>query len=236
MLHDLLFRRRRRRQSEREIMNNYFFVDGGALLADIPGARKGLSLPKAARLDLTRFARYFTSNFEQFSSGGFRRFVFYIVNDDHDRIQANLRIPDHRKPGAVEDLRLEYCGKRLRQVEKARNWLEENGAPEYVRESIYRSEKAVDTQICCDALQLAATGKLDRLFLYTNDLDFVPLCRSIRQLGANINLFHLRPDEVNEELVKECDAYHVISEEHSVKEAFVDENGRPYWPPQPQEQ
>ena len=68
-------------------------------------------------------------------------------------------------------------------------------------------------QICCDALQLAATGKLERLFLYTNDFDFVPLCRTLRQLGANINLFRLRERGVNVALAEECDALHAMGDE-----------------------
>ena len=65
---------------------------------------------------------------------------------------------------------------------------------------MYRAEKAVDTQLCADALQLAAVGKLDRLFLYTNDYDFAPLCRALRNLGRNVNLFRLQPLNINREL------------------------------------
>lgn len=66
--------------------------------------------------------------------------------------------------------------------------------------------------MCCDALQLAATKRLDRLFLYTNDFDFVPLCRTLRQLGSNVNLFRLRAEGVNGDLVRECDAFQVMQD------------------------
>ena len=92
----------------------------------------------------------------------------------------------------------------------AKEWLEKNNAPQYVTECIYRSEKAVDTQICADALQLAAVGKLDRLFLYTNDYDFVPLCRALRSLGLNINLLRIHSFSVNKSLAQECDAFDVL--------------------------
>lgn len=193
-------------------MNNYFFVDGSALLGDIVRARRDLSLPSDARIILSMFASYFASGrFGEFHGAGYRRFVFYFVQAD-ERLQSLVVLPDPTVPGAVVDLRIEYCGKRIRQFEQAHQWLEAHGAPESVCECLYRSEKAVDTQICCDALQLAATGKLDRLFLYTNDFDFIPLCRSLRQLGSNINLFRLRGDNVNSALVNECDAFHVMDD------------------------
>lgn len=71
-------------------------------------------------------------------------------------------------------------------------------------------EKGVDTQICCDALELAAHGKLDRLFLYTNDADFIPLCETLRHLGVNIHLHRLFGAGVNRALVKNCDVFTVF--------------------------
>jgi uncharacterized LabA/DUF88 family protein len=92
-------------------------------------------------------------------------------------------------------------------------WLET--VPDEFRERCQRSEKGVDIEICCDALHLAAARLLDRLLLLTNDSDYVPLCRMLKQLGANISLIRLseaRP--VNEELVEACDTYDVVDERH----------------------
>ena len=192
------------------MQDNHLFVDGSALLGDIRRTRRALGLPADSRLKLTELARYFTGkNFSQFHGDGFRRFTFYFVADD-ERLRANVVLPEVTVPGAIEDLRIEYCGRQIRQFGQAREWLEQKGAPDFVKECVYRSEKAVDTQICCDALQLAANRRLDRLFLYTNDFDFVPLCRTLRQLGCNTNLFRLRAESVNADLVQECDAFHVV--------------------------
>ena len=193
-------------------MDNYFFIDGSALLGDVTRLKRDVALPETAQLDLIAFARFFTGpNLQAFHANSYRRFVFYFVKDD-ERLRSLVLLPDFTQPGLISDIRIEYCGKRIKQFESARQWLDEHHAPESVRECVYRSEKAVDTQICCDALQLAGTGKLDRLFLYTNDFDFVPLCRALRQLGANINLFRLRADAVNAALAAECDALHEMSE------------------------
>ena len=87
--------------------------------------------------------------------------------------------------------------------------------PDEFRERCQRSEKGVDIEICCDALHLASAKLLDRLLLLTNDSDFVPLCRMLKQLGANISLIRLSEARaVNEELVEACDTYDIVDERH----------------------
>jgi uncharacterized LabA/DUF88 family protein len=188
--------------------NNYFFVDGSALLSDVKRIHHDDKSLSGRRLSLTAFAEQFTGhNLKQFHSGHYRRFTFYFVEGD-ERLERELILPDVSIPGAIDDLRIERCGKSIKEFRAAQEWLEENKAPQHVTDCLYRAEKAVDTQICADALQLAAVGKLDRLFLYTNDYDFVPLCRALRHLGLNINLFRMRAFSVNKLLAQECDAVH----------------------------
>jgi uncharacterized LabA/DUF88 family protein len=85
--------------------------------------------------------------------------------------------------------------------------------PDEFLDRFQKSEKGVDIEICCDALQLAATGRLDRLFLLTNDSDFLPLCRKLKELGANVSLLRLSDSRpVNNELAQACDSYDVFLE------------------------
>ncbi|MBN2549928.1 MAG: NYN domain-containing protein [Anaerolineales bacterium] len=198
--------------------NNYFFVDGSALLSDIKKIHSANRVSPNSLFNILAFVNYFTGpHFMEFHVGSYKRFVFYFVKGD-DRLQAMIKFPDFKRPGEINDVRIEYCGKRIGQTKRAREWLDQNNAPNYVREHLYRSEKAVDTQICCDALQLAAANRLDRLFLYTNDYDYVPLCQTLRRMGSNVNLFRIRSDSVNSDLVSEFDAFHTISDNdlHSV--------------------
>ena len=188
--------------------NNYFFVDGSALLGDIQRVRDAMEIPTPLRFDLLQLVHYFAGvHYAPFHQYGYKRFVFYFVESDK-RIRDNVILPDTTVPGAISDVRIEYCGKRIAQFAKAHQWLEDNKAPSYVRDCAYRSEKAVDTKICCDALQLAGINKLDRLFLYTNDYDFVPLFRALRAMGANINIFRIQAKGLNKELAAQCDALH----------------------------
>lgn len=191
-------------------MNCYFFIDGSALLADIARCRRELGYPEHMKFDLRCLVRYFSGpKFSPWHYGSYRRFVFYFVSGDA-RLETDVIVPQAHLPGDHNDTRIEYCGKRIPGYKKAHDWLRDKNAPDFVQESLYRSEKAVDTRICCDAMHLAATGKMDRLFLYTNDYDFVPLFHSLRILGCNINLFRLSMNGVNRELAAESDALHEI--------------------------
>ena len=193
--------------------NNYFFIDGSSLLSDIRKYKIKERYLKDYKLDILTFCKYFMHDDElkQFHSSAYRRIVFYFVQNDQ-RVKENLILPDFKKSRLVEDIQIKYCGKKIPIYRKAEEWLEKKSAPNYVTDSLYKSEKAVDTQICCDALVLLSLNKLDRLFLYTNDFDFIPLCQSIKTMGANINLIKLTEDRVNGDLVKECDAFYTFRE------------------------
>jgi uncharacterized LabA/DUF88 family protein len=191
--------------------NNYFFVDGSALLADISALQGKIKSYKAKKVDIKKVIDYFASSpsLSHFHSQAYKRFVLYALRQDK-RIKELLILPDPKTPGAIVDFRLEECGKRIPEDARAAAWLDEKNAPLYVRERLRRSEKAVDTQICCDALQLAAVNQLERLFLYTNDYDFVPLCRTLRSFGININLFRLDNGRINKSLTQEFDGFDVM--------------------------
>lgn len=195
--------------------NNYFFIDGSALLSEINKYKKTHKLLKDKKFDPVAFSKFFFNpygRFRGFHGGTYRRTVFYFVKNDQ-RIDELLKVPDFSRPGVIEDLEIKYCGKKISTHEKAKKWLDANKAPNSVLDSLYKSEKAVDTQICCDALVLLALNKLDRLFLYSNDYDFIPLCKAIKTMGSNINLVKLTETKVNSALVKECDSFCAFSDQ-----------------------
>jgi uncharacterized LabA/DUF88 family protein len=196
------------------MVNNYFFIDGSSLLSDIKKYIAGKEQFLGKKFSLATFSKIFHNsyNLRQFHSGSYRRIVYYFVKNDR-RVNEFIEIPDFTKPELVEDIQIKFCGKKITSFSKADDWLQEKNAPNYVKDSLYKSEKAVDTQICCDALLLLALNKLDRLFLYTNDYDFIPLCQAIKTMGANINLIRLNELRVNRDLVFECDAFFTLSDE-----------------------
>ncbi|MFC1967340.1 NYN domain-containing protein, partial [Chloroflexota bacterium] len=141
----------------------------------------------------------------------YRRFVFYFVEGEN-RIVDNIILPDSSNPGQCYDTEIKYCGKRLPGSTKVDTWVAKNHPPPFILERLHKSEKAVDTQICCDALELASRDKLDRLFLYTNDSDFMPLARTLKSLGVNISLIRLQNRNPNQSLTNEFDTYTTLSD------------------------
>jgi uncharacterized LabA/DUF88 family protein len=116
-------------------------------------------------------------------------------------------------PSLIRHVEFRFCGRKMAGSARYEEWLET--VPDEFRERCQRSEKGVDIEICCDALHLAGAKLLDRPLLLTNDSDFVPLCRMLKQLRTNISLIQLsgaRP--VNEQLVEACDTYNVVDERH----------------------
>ena len=190
--------------------NNYFFVDGSSLITDVLAIKKSEKELASKKLDINKFfGMFFGERLISLHSGHCRRFVVYLVIHEN-RIDDNIIIPPFSTPGEVEDLQIKYCGKRIQGGSAINSWISRHSPPNHVLERLNKSEKAVDTQICCDALQLASYGRLDRLFIYTNDYDFVPLCQTLKSMGSNVSLFRLQEKRINKDLVQECDSFSVV--------------------------
>ena len=87
--------------------------------------------------------------------------------------------------------------------------------PPKFQDRFSKSEKGIDIEICCDALKLASASRIERLFLLTNDDDFIPFCRTIKEFGANISIIHLSETvNRNVSLLREVDSYDVVSSRH----------------------
>lgn len=203
--------------------NNYLFFDGSSLIAQIRTLWRETKF-KSCRLDPLALVEFLTSglgsssliDFTQVRSGDagyfrkglpYKRAVFYFADGD-SQIAEFLELPDATIPRLVRDVNFKYCGKKLPRSSKYDEWVET--VPPEFQERITRSEKGVDVQICCDALQLAAAGHVDRIFLMTNDSDFIPLCDKLKFFGANISLIQLPGRAVNNDLAAACDSYYEI--------------------------
>ncbi len=115
--------------------DNYFFVDGSALIADVASCKRDNALPVDSKFSLTSFADYFTQSFPQLGGSVFRRFVFFFADKD-ERVKKVFLLPDFTKPGGFEDLRIEWCGKRLPKSAKVEKWLSENKPPPFVLDKL----------------------------------------------------------------------------------------------------
>ena len=129
-------------------------------------------------------------------------------------------MPKTTAPGLFRDVHFKHCGEKLDRSAAYEAWLET--VPPQWKDRCVKSEKGVDIEICCDALRLASSGKMDRLFLLTNDRDFIPLCKTLKDFGVNVSLIHLsKISNPNKLLVDECDSYDLFKSEF-LKEIFED--------------
>jgi uncharacterized LabA/DUF88 family protein len=193
-------------------MNNYLFIDGSALLQQIKYLQHQRSEFAGKKLNVHKFIRNFLKGiFSDVHRGEIKRVVFYFVKNE-ERIDNYLIVRDPAvpgPPGLVLDVAFKECGRQLKLSKAQKDFLD--NATEEIRELCTKREKGVDIQICADALKLSATSNMDRLFLLTNDSDFVPLCEALKDLGTNVSLFHLsQVNQLNKELRQACDNYGVL--------------------------
>ena len=191
---------------------NYFFIDGSSLLAQIRKCWKKDVRFDQRRLDPLKFIRLLAISFPDIGSAQYKRAVFYFPKGELS-IDSLLMMPNVALPGLVRDVLFKYCGEKLDRSTAYDAWLE--SVPPQWRDRCVKSEKGIDTEICCDALRLASLGKMDRLFLFTNDRDFIPLCRTLKDFGVNISLVHLTKHiNPSDELLRECDSYDLFKSEY----------------------
>lgn len=193
------------------MIENYFFIDGSALVSQIKTLQKAKKEFAGKKLNPIKFIFNFLDTIGDLNLDEFKRAVFYFPTDDKEP-EVYINIPDIKKPGLVRDISFKYCGEKLKHSQSFNSFLET--VPKRWIDRCTKSEKGIDIEICCDAFKLAFNGKMERLFILTNDRDFIPLCRTLKDLGVNVSLIHLsKHTNINKPLVKECDTYDLVDEE-----------------------
>src|SRR6266852_1199649 len=166
--------------------NIYMFFDGSSLITQIRQLQGKDGRFKGHKLQPLDLVTYFDEAVITDGLGtAYKRAVFYFAKGD-SQVEQFLDLPSRKTPGLVRDVEFRFCGRKIAGSAPSEEWLET--VPDEFRERCQRSEKGVDIEICCDALHLASAKLMDRLLLLTNDSDFVPLCRMLKQLGAKRQL------------------------------------------------
>jgi len=190
---------------------NYFFVDGSALMAQVRQLRRARPIFANRKLCPRLFINYFMNRLMDLHAGSYKRATFYFPNGDEANVETHFEVPDMRNPGEVRDVHFKYCGHKLKKSEEFEAFVEAS-VPKKFHGRFAKSEKGIDIEMCCDALRLASAGRIDRLFLLSNDGDFIPFCRTIKEFGANISIVHLsNVVPPNHELLLEADSYDLVS-------------------------
>lgn len=189
---------------------NYFFIDGSALTAQIRQLRRADVSFIGRKLCPRAFTLYFIRALPELHGGSYKRITFYFPRGDETAIEDYLVVPDHRRPSEIRDLSFKFCGHKLKKSAEFEKFVEEQ-VPSKFHDRFAKSEKGIDIEMCCDALRLASASRIERLFLLSNDGDFIPFCRTLKEFGANISIIHLS-DVVapNGDLLREADTYDVV--------------------------
>lgn len=147
---------------------------------------------------------------EELHGGNYKRFTFYFPSGDDANVETHLHMPNLKNPGEVRDIHFKYCGHKLKKSADFDKFVEES-VPAKFQDRFAKSEKGIDIEICCDALRLASTAQVERAFLLTNDSDFIPFCRTIKEFGAHISLIYLSDaTPPNGDLLREVDTYDIV--------------------------
>lgn len=143
---------------------NYYFIDGSALSAQVRTLWKNEAKFDWRRLDPLKFIKYVQLSFPELGSANYKRAEFYFPQGERD-LNAYFIIPKTTIPGLIRDVHFKYCGEKLDRSAAYEKWLET--VPPQWKDRCVKSEKGIDIEICCDALRLASSGKMERLFLLT---------------------------------------------------------------------
>jgi uncharacterized LabA/DUF88 family protein len=191
---------------------NYFFIDGSALLAQIRALQKKKVKFQNRKLNPLSFINYFAFSLSELSASSYKRAVFYFPIGE-DKINEYLVKTDFKSDrSAARDINFKFCGFKLKKTEAYNRWLATE-VPERYKQYCTKSEKGIDIEICCDALQLASMDRMERLFILTNDSDFVPLFETLKTLGVNVSLLQLSDHNNKNKLLKEAaDTFDTIPE------------------------
>ena len=192
--------------------NNYFFIDGSALTSEIRILQRRNPSFRKRRLIADQLLKYYCNALQELGTHEFKRATFYFAKGDEVAIEEWVVVPDFHRPGAVRDIHFKYSGHKLK---KSASFAEfASTVPPEFQDRFSKSEKGVDVELCCDALKLASASRMDRLFLMTNDDDFLPLCRTLKEFGANVSLIHLHDlISPNLSLIAGTNSYDVVPTE-----------------------
>lgn len=193
---------------------NYFFIDGSALTAQVRQLQRLHPRFRNRRLCPRLFMGHFITFLPDLHRREYKRVTFYFPRGDETAIEDFLLIPDHRQPGLLKDLHFKFCGHKLKKSAEFSKFVEEV-VPLKFHDRCAKSEKGIDIEMCCDGLRLASASRIKRLFLLTNDGDFIPFCKTIKEFGSNVSIIHLSEATLpNIDLLREADSYDVIPFEY----------------------
>ncbi len=190
-------------------------VDGSYLFASIGRLKKQAIISERARVDIHKLSSHLIDSWGPYINEVVRVSYYFKKNDK--RKKSMLLIPKLNKTGAKSHWNIIDCGEPVKTIPHSEL---DKLSPKW-RDTYARAEKGLDMRIACDALSLAATGRINDFVFMINDRDYLPLLDAIQRFGCCTYVTSMDTKAPQAKLLEKCDYY--IDLKDKLK-TFIDES------------
>jgi uncharacterized LabA/DUF88 family protein len=162
--------------------NGCYYIDGSFLFQSIERIKKDHPELTSSSLNIAILSERLMDAFQENINSSLRVIYYFRVKDP--RIKNLIIPPVHGNTGHWQ---IKECGINVKNIRPIPTSVLDK-LPERYRDLYPRAEKGLDMELACDALMLAASGKVQNFVFMINDRDYVPLLTSLQRLGANTYL------------------------------------------------
>lgn len=176
-------------------------VDGSYLFGSIGRLQKDAIISEKALVDIHKLSLHLINSWSQYIDEVVRVSYYFKKNDK--RKESMLLIPELDKTGAKSHWNIVECGEPLKTIPQSEL---DKLSPKW-RDTYARAEKGLDMRIACDALSLAATGRINDFVFMINDRDYLPLLEAIQRFGCCTYVTSMDTNAPQAKLLEKCDYY-----------------------------
>ncbi|HUB93923.1 MAG TPA: NYN domain-containing protein [Verrucomicrobiae bacterium] len=179
------------------------YVDGSFLFASIERVKRTHPELASSKLNVAILSRALHNTFAENIGLNLRTNYYFRTKDE--RIASMLTVPPpHGQSGHWQ---IKECGINLRGMKPVPTEVLDQ-LPKQYRDLYPRAEKGLDMELACDALLLAASGRVQSFVFLIGDRDFMPLLTAVQRLGSNTYIAGLDVQQhVPSELLNLADRY-----------------------------
>ncbi len=190
-------------------------IDGSYLFGSIQRLKSKKTISKEAVVDIPKLSNELMRSWAPYMDNLVR--VSYFFKKRDERIRSQLSIPKLGKTGAKSHWDIVECGEPTSSIPGGEL---DKLLPKW-RDNYARAEKGLDMRIACDALSLAAMGRVDDFVFMLNDRDYLPLLLALQKFGCCTYITSFDTKAPQDKLLKVCDYFVDLKDKLNT---FIDEN------------
>ncbi len=190
-------------------------IDGSYLFGSIQRLKREETISNEAAVDIPKLSDELIRSWARFIDNLVR--VTYFFKKRDERIRSQLSIPEFGKTGAKSHWNIVECGEPTSSMPSDEL---DKLSPKW-RDNYARAEKGLDMRIACDALSLAAMGRIDDFVFMMNDRDYLPLLLALQRFGCCTYITSFDTKAPQNKLLEVCDYFIDLKDKLNT---FIDEN------------